>query len=56
MLEEGESSKLAAIAHFLLPVQKPKSPCSPPGTDHPTCTTIYTTSLAPYSSQVIGGG
>lgn len=60
VLEEEESSKLAAIAHFLLPVQKLKSPCSPAGTDHPTCTTTYAaatgTSLAPHSSQVSGKG
>jgi len=55
-----EKQKLTTTAHFLLPVQKPKSPCSPPGTDHPTCTTIYAAatgaSLPPHSPQVSGKG
>ncbi|XP_031462182.1 signaling lymphocytic activation molecule-like isoform X1 [Phasianus colchicus] len=52
----AEDSTVHTIYSQVQRVEKPKSPCSPLGTDHPSCTTIYTaatgTSLAPHSSQV----
>uniref|UniRef100_A0A8V1A9U4 Signaling lymphocytic activation molecule family member 1 n=1 Tax=Gallus gallus TaxID=9031 RepID=A0A8V1A9U4_CHICK len=50
-----EDSTVHTIYSQVQRVEKPKSPCSPPGTDHPTCTTIYAAatgaSLPPHSPQ-----
>ncbi|XP_072214569.1 signaling lymphocytic activation molecule-like [Excalfactoria chinensis] len=50
-----EDSTVHTIYSQVQRVEKPKPPCSPPGTDHPTCTTIYaaatSASLPPYSPQ-----
>uniref|UniRef100_A0A8B9I2U0 Ig-like domain-containing protein n=1 Tax=Anser brachyrhynchus TaxID=132585 RepID=A0A8B9I2U0_9AVES len=57
-LKGGKSpcSDLSGTAHPLLPAQKQKIPCSPPGTEHPSCTTIYAaaTGLPPDTAQAPG--
>ncbi|XP_065605047.1 signaling lymphocytic activation molecule isoform X1 [Cyrtonyx montezumae] len=53
-----EDSTVHTIYSQVQRVEKQKSPSSPVGTDHPTCTTIYAaaTGTVPHSPQVSGKG